>query len=282
MPLRWPLDRLVDYFDDIAAGVAANRNGLWAVVHDLCLPAYQGIGVAFPCIEVNIANGLDRGFAVLQKPSRATHVIVVPTIPVSGIESPALRSEDTPNYWEAAWGARRFVEERAGRRLPRDKIGMAINSTATRSQDQLHIHVTCVAPLVADFLRRHQGEIRGAWSFLRVPLLGHRFAVMKVETDGLANVDPFSAGGRAASLVRDIGIGQRAFSQTHSSHLNARLLTILSAMYKIDNLSDPSAARTIETVPIAWIVVFAVVHGETVPFGRRNSGAQIYMKPTFD
>jgi hypothetical protein len=53
---------------------AANRNGLWVVVHDICLPAYQGIGVAFPCAEVNIANGLDRGFAVLQTPSSATHV----------------------------------------------------------------------------------------------------------------------------------------------------------------------------------------------------------------
>ena len=44
---------------------------------------------------------------------------------------------------------------------------------------------------------------------------------------------------------------------------NARLLTILNALYKIYYLSDPSAARTIEAVSIAWIVVFAVVHGET-------------------
>jgi CDP-diacylglycerol pyrophosphatase len=180
-----------DYFGDIAASLASDRNGLWAVVHDICLPAYQGIGVAFPCVEVNIANGLDRGFAVLQKPSSATHIIVVPTIPISGIESPALLSDGAPNYWEAAWNARRFVEEGAGRRLPRDKIGMAINSTATRSQDQLHIHVACIAPVVANFLRRHQAEIRGAWSFLSLPLLGHRFAAMKVATDGLANVDPF-------------------------------------------------------------------------------------------
>ena len=170
---------------------AANRSGLWVVVHDICLPAYQGIGVAFPCVEVNIGKGLDRGFVVLPKPSSATHVIVVPTIPISGIESPALLSENTPNYWEAAWDARRFVEEGARRRLPRDKIGMAINSAASRSQDQLHIHVACIAPAVAKFLRRHQAEIHGAWSFLSSRLLGHRFAAMKVETDGLANVDPF-------------------------------------------------------------------------------------------
>lgn len=180
-----------DYFGDVATSLAADRDGLWAVVHDICLPAYQSIGVTFPCSEVNIAKGLDRGYAVLRAPSSATHVIVVPTIRISGIESPALLTENAPNYWEAAWGARHFVEDGAGRHLPRDKIGMAINSAATRSQDQLHIHVTCVAPVVANFLRRHQEEIRGVWSFLRLPLLGHRFVAMKVESNDLTNVDPF-------------------------------------------------------------------------------------------
>ncbi|QBR72453.1 CDP-diacylglycerol pyrophosphatase [Beijerinckiaceae bacterium] len=170
---------------------AANRNGLWVVVHDICLPAYRGFGVAFPCTEVNIAKGLDRGFAVLQKPSSTAHIIVVPTTPISGIESPALQEDATPNYWEAAWDARRFVEEGSHRQLPRDKIGMAINSAASRSQDQLHIHVACIAPPVANFLRRHQAEIHGAWSSLRSGLLGHRFVAMKVETDSLDQVDPF-------------------------------------------------------------------------------------------
>jgi CDP-diacylglycerol pyrophosphatase len=89
---------------------AANRGGLWAVVRDICVPAYQSIGVGFPCSEVSIADGLERGFAVLRAPSSATHVIVVPTTPISGIESPALLRENAPNYWEAA---RRFVEEGA-------------------------------------------------------------------------------------------------------------------------------------------------------------------------
>ena len=145
---------------------AANRGGLWIVVHDVCVPAYQSIGVGFPCAEVNIADGLERGFAVLRAPSSATHVIVVPTARISGIESPALLRENAPNYWEAAWDARRFVEEGARRQLPRDKIGMAINSAASRSQDQLHIHVACIAPKVAEFLRRHQDEIQKRGLFL--------------------------------------------------------------------------------------------------------------------
>jgi CDP-diacylglycerol pyrophosphatase len=79
---------------------AANRGGLWAVVHDICVPAYQSIGVGFPCSEVSIADGLERGFAVLRAPSSATHVIVVPTALISGIESPALLRENsqTPSY----------------------------------------------------------------------------------------------------------------------------------------------------------------------------------------
>jgi CDP-diacylglycerol pyrophosphatase len=169
---------------------AANRGGLWAVVHDICVPAYQSIGVGFPCSEVSIAAGLERGFAVLRAPSSATHVIVVPTARISGIESPELLRENAPNYWEAACDARRFVEKGARRQLPRDKIGMAINSAASRSQDQLHIHVARIAPKVAEFLRRHQAEIHEAWSFLSAALLGHRIAAMKVETDSLAHVDP--------------------------------------------------------------------------------------------
>jgi CDP-diacylglycerol pyrophosphatase len=172
---------------------AVNRGALWIVVHDICLTAYQSIGVAFPCAEVNLANGLDRGFAVLQTPSSAAHVIVVPTIPISGIESPALLSEDAPNYWAAAWDARRFVEEGVRRPLPRDKVGMAVNSAAGRSQDQLHIHVACIAAPVADFLRRHQAEIRSVWTPLSSPLLGRRYAAMRVEADSLAQLNPFKA-----------------------------------------------------------------------------------------
>jgi len=67
-----------------------------------------------------------------------------------------------------------------------------------------------------------------------------------------------------------------------AAKLSARLLAILDATYKIDYLSDPCAARTIEAGSIAWIVVFAVVRSETVPLGRRRCMPQIYVKPTFD
>jgi len=213
---------------------AANRGGLWFVVHDICLPAYRSIGVAFPCLEVNIANGLDRGFTVLQAPSSPAHIIVVPTAHISGIESPALQSETAPNYWEAAWGARGFVEQRAGRRLPRDEIGMAINSASTRSQDQLHIHVACIAPVVADFLRRRQGEIDGAWSPLRAKLAGHRFLAMKLETESLAKVDAFKLLMRGVPSNR-ISLGRQTLAVVGATFHNGK-----SGFYFLTNVTRAS------------------------------------------
>jgi CDP-diacylglycerol pyrophosphatase len=181
------------------SALAANRDALWAVVHNFCLPAYSAIGLAFPCTEVNIANGVERGFAVLRLPSSATHLLVVPTARISGIESPLLLSGNAPNYWEAAWSVRHFVEEGAHRQLTRDKIGMAINSVAHRSQDQLHIHVACIDRSVAMILHQHETEIHGSWSFLSSPLLGRGFTAMKIETDDLANVNPFKLLARAVA-----------------------------------------------------------------------------------
>lgn len=217
---------------------AATGGGLWFVVHDICLPAYQSIGVAFPCLEVNIANGLDRGFAVLQAPSSAAHILVVPTARISGIESPALQSETAPNYWEAAWEARRFVEQGVRRRLPRDKIGMAINSVSTRSQDQLHIHVACIAPVVADFLRRHQVEIYGAWSPLRAKLARHRFLAMKLETENLTKVDPFKL------LMRGIPSNRLSVGRQTLAVIGATFRDGKSGFYVLTNNTRASPSDT--------------------------------------
>jgi CDP-diacylglycerol pyrophosphatase len=218
---------------------AANRGELWFVVHDICLPAYRSIGVAFPCAEVNIANGLDRGFAVLQTPSSAAHVLVVPTIRITGIESPALQGQDAPNYWQAAWDARRFVEQGARRRLSRDNIGMAINSVASRSQDQLHIHVACIAPAVADFLRRHQAEIHGDWSSLHAKLAGHRFEAMKVETESLAQADPFKL------LARGLPSNKRSVGHQTLAVIGATFRDGKSGFYLLANDARASPRDTV-------------------------------------
>jgi CDP-diacylglycerol pyrophosphatase len=131
-------------------GQAFGRDGLWRVVHGVCSPMSRLTGLATPCLAVDH----ERGFATLRAPDDATHIIITPLVRVAGVESPSLLRKDAPNYWADAWSERHWVEAAAGRRLAWSDIGMAINSRAGRSQDQLHIHVDCVQPRLKPELAR--------------------------------------------------------------------------------------------------------------------------------
>jgi CDP-diacylglycerol pyrophosphatase len=121
----------------LAFGVSASpispphSNALWRVVHGLCMTDMLLSGAPAPCLEVNRRGG----YAVLRNPQAATEVLVVPTTQIVGIESPELQAPGGPNYWQAAWDSRRYFEQRADRAVPREDVGMAVNSVFGRSQD---------------------------------------------------------------------------------------------------------------------------------------------------
>src|SRR5882757_2067076 len=116
---------------------AADPDALWKIVHGACVPhAMAGAGPA-PCSFVDLAGG----YAVLKDIRGATQFLLIPTARIAGIESPEILLPGAANYWQAAWAARRFVDEKAGRSLPRQDIGLAINAASRRSQNQLHIHI---------------------------------------------------------------------------------------------------------------------------------------------
>ena len=170
-----------------ASASADHPNALWHVVHGLCMRDARLIGRPDPCLSVNLKDG----YAVVPDPKGRTQVLLVPTDRIVGIESPRLLAPDGVNYWQAAWEARRFVEKRAGRPVPRDAIGMAINSAYSRSQDQLHIHVDCVKPGVRRVLSARGRRIGTAWAPLRERLGGQRFMARRLSGEDLQDRDPF-------------------------------------------------------------------------------------------
>jgi CDP-diacylglycerol pyrophosphatase len=166
---------------------AANPDILKNIVEKACVPTMQATGHPLPCREVD----LGRHFAVLKDISGRTQYLVLPTEPIAGIEAPSLLDADAPNYWQYAWEARSFVEEAAGRSIPREYIGLAINSAKGRSQNQLHIHVDCVRRDVLWTLRRYQASIGSDWRPMPVWLRGHHYLAMRVEGSDLGAADPF-------------------------------------------------------------------------------------------
>jgi CDP-diacylglycerol pyrophosphatase len=166
---------------------AADPNALWNVVHELCVTDMHSRGGPAPCARVDLAGG----YAVLKDLRGATQILLVPTDRRTGIESAQLLAPNAPNYWQAAWAARSFFEKRAGRPVPRDDIGLAINSLYGRSQNQLHIHVDCVRPDVRQAIEAHQAEIGPQWSPPKLWLGGQAYRARRIDGEDLGAHDPF-------------------------------------------------------------------------------------------
>ncbi len=187
----------------VALAAALDRDALWKVVHRLCVPNKTHFQLPLPCSVVDLQNGEERGWAILNFFVGRTQFLVVPTRRITGIEDPLVGSEALPNYWQAAWAARDLVARNLGKTaLPRDDIGMAINGAGKRGQDQLHIHVDCIRADVRMALNRRISEIGDKWGDFR--LLGHRYRARRVFGEE-PKPDPFQllAEDKQSSPLRD-------------------------------------------------------------------------------
>ena len=160
-------------------------------MHDKCVPNQEILHDPAPCARVDVTRGEARGYVILKDIRGKTQFLLIPTQRISGIESPDLLAPDAPNYWVAAWENRNFVSARTGRGLAWDMIGLAINSSSSRSQDQLHIHIDCLRPDVRSLLAEHSAEIGATWKKLPFVLAGQDYFARRLAAANLANENPF-------------------------------------------------------------------------------------------
>jgi CDP-diacylglycerol pyrophosphatase len=165
---------------------SADHDALWNIVHDRCIPDQSDHDDPAPCVTVNLAER----WALYKDDNGKTQFLLIPTDRVTGIEDPSILSERAPNYWEAAWDARRFVDQRAGRQLTDDQVALAINSQFSRSQNQLHIHIDCIRPDVRNVLRQLQPQIGASW--MRATVSGQDYEVRWLSADDLKSRNLFS------------------------------------------------------------------------------------------
>ncbi len=120
-------------------GRALDRDSLWKIVHDQCVPNETENASPTPCALVALQGGAERGYAVLKDRVGVTQYLLVPTARLAGIESAALLQPEAPNYFAIAWQERAYTERAAGRVLPRAAFSLAVNSAIWRGQDLFHI-----------------------------------------------------------------------------------------------------------------------------------------------
>ena len=141
------------------------------------------------CVAVDPRNQV----AILRSIEGREQFLLVPTIRVTGIEDPYLRSQSAPNYWELAWeAAQRYLPESVTK--DRKRIGLAINSVYGRSQNQLHIHISCINADAARILDAEQNKIGKGWSAPVIELGSHTYRAIRIPGRNLDGVNPFHLG----------------------------------------------------------------------------------------
>jgi CDP-diacylglycerol pyrophosphatase len=204
---RWVL-MLVSAVVALTLGVLAQRqqqrDRLRMIVQQQCVPHWLAEQRPAPCSRVTLQDsGPDpQGYAVLHDRKGGVHFLLIPTRTTGGIESLPISGSAVPNYFAAAWSERALLTEGAPAPLPRSAIGLAVNQRSARSQDQLHIHMSCLRPELARALQQQRSRIGPAWSALE--FAGHRYQALRIMGAELGAADPVRllaegvAGARAA------------------------------------------------------------------------------------
>ena len=174
-----------------AAVAGVSRGALWRVIQT-CLINHALTGAAFPCLDVNVSEGNERGYAILRPPFAASDLILAPTRKIVGVEDPSLQASDAPNYFEDAWNAHKLLQDTLQKPVARDEIVLAVNSRQARTQDQLHIHIGCLTAAARQTVRAFAPALpESRWVPLGRPFHGLEFWGRLVVQEDLLGVNPF-------------------------------------------------------------------------------------------
>lgn len=153
------------------------------------------LSLARCCAESLVSNpscreyNPDRQFVIVKDnaPSKPDAYLIIPVAPVTGIEDKQVFHSPVADFWQYGW-------EEAGRflRVPDRATALAINSVEGRSQNQLHIHISCVRPDVASALEgtRRLGHDPKQPMQLRLRPANHVYRAIVVR-DLIRNASPF-------------------------------------------------------------------------------------------
>jgi len=168
----------------------ADPSALWNIVHGQCVPNAEGGKGPGPCVSVDLSGGEKEGVAILKDLRGDAQMLAIPTRRITGIEDPQMLAADAPNVFAAAWEAKKQVEGRLRTPLAREDIAIAINSEWRRSQNQLHLHVDCVAKNVKDALAEAAPSLDGTWRQLGVRLNGRAYLARRLDSADFSDAEP--------------------------------------------------------------------------------------------
>ena len=148
-----------------------NGNALWHIISQQCVPGQQQNHDPRPCQRVD----LTQGFVTLKERNGPLQYLLMPVARISGIESAVLRDPATPDFFALAWQQRRLLSMQRGASVPDSAVSLTVNSEYGRTQNQLHIHISCLRPDIRQQLDRLAPQLDARWQ--RQILNNHRWLI---------------------------------------------------------------------------------------------------------
>ncbi|MEZ3501067.1 CDP-diacylglycerol diphosphatase [Pantoea sp. KPR_PJ] len=136
-----------------------NSNALWQIVSEKCEPNQRTMGLPAPCQRVDRENG----YALLKDLNGPLQYLLIPLAKITGMESSSLLNPATPNFIALAWQSREQLALRRGAPVADSALSLAINAEYGRTQNQLHIHISCLRPDVRRALDRLTPALSRRW-----------------------------------------------------------------------------------------------------------------------
>jgi CDP-diacylglycerol pyrophosphatase len=136
-----------------------NGNALWQIISQQCVPGQLQKNNPSPCERVDVAQG----FVTLKDRNGPLQYLLMPIARISGIESPALLDNMTPDFLTLAWQQRSLLSIRYGAPLPDSAISLSVNSEFGRTQNQLHIHISCLRSDIRQQLNQLAPRLNERW-----------------------------------------------------------------------------------------------------------------------
>mgnify|MGYP001160570547 CR=1 FL=1 len=169
----------------IALNYKNNSDALWKIVSQKCVPNQNQNNDPTPCRQVDLRNG----YVVLKDRVGPLQFLLMPVEKITGIESPDLLNPATPNFFAEAWRSRHFMEEKRGAPIDDSAYALSINSEGGRTQNQLHIHISCLRPDIRQQLDSLSPKLSSLWQSEQ--LAGHTYQVRAVTRDEIKKMSPF-------------------------------------------------------------------------------------------
>lgn len=175
----------------VGAGVklagTGNADALRRIVLERCVPHQKYEGTPAPCLRVDLSDGY-----VLFKDKRgALQYLLMPTMRINGVESPLLLAASAPNYFWQAWQSRNVMGIKRGAPIPDAAIALTLNSRFGRTQNHLHIHISCLRRDTRAVIDRYAESINTLWRPFPERLDGIHYLARRVTSHELAQRGPF-------------------------------------------------------------------------------------------